>query len=36
VRKLNHGRMITPTIVFPDGSFLAEPGNAELARKLKR
>lgn len=30
----NNGRRIIPTIVFPDGSFLVEPSNAELARKL--
>jgi thioredoxin reductase (NADPH) len=30
----NSGRRIIPTIVFEDGSFLAEPTNAELAAKL--
>jgi thioredoxin reductase (NADPH) len=30
----NDGKRIIPTIVFPDGSFLVEPSNAELARKL--
>ncbi len=35
VRKVNHNKVIIPTIVFPDGSVLVEPGNAELARKLK-
>ncbi len=34
VEKLNHGKRIIPTIVFPDGSFLVEPSNAELAAKL--
>lgn len=34
VREKNGGKQIIPTIVFPDGSFLAEPSNAELARKL--
>jgi thioredoxin reductase (NADPH) len=34
VREKNDGRQIIPTIVFEDGSFLAEPSNAELARKL--
>ncbi len=34
VVKTNHGRRIIPTIVFKDGSFLVEPSNAELARKL--
>ncbi len=32
--QLNHGKRIIPTIVFPDGSILVEPTNAELARKL--
>ena len=30
----NNGKRIIPTIVFPDGSFLVEPSNAELATKL--
>jgi thioredoxin reductase (NADPH) len=30
----NHGKRIIPLIEFPDGSFLVEPTNAELARKL--
>jgi len=30
----NKGKRIIPTIVFPDGSFLVEPSNAELAAKL--
>src|SRR3990172_7945579 len=34
VRQKNDGKQIIPTIVFPDGSFLAEPANDELARKL--
>ena len=34
VREKNDGKQIIPTIVFSDGSFLAEPGNDELARKL--
>ena len=33
-RELNGGKMIIPTIVFEDGSVLAEPSNSELARKL--
>lgn len=32
--QLNHGKRIIPTILFPDGSVLIEPSNAELARKL--
>jgi thioredoxin reductase (NADPH) len=31
---MNDGKRIVPTIVFEDGSFLAEPSNAELAEKL--
>lgn len=34
VLAINRGRRSVPTIVFPDGSTLAEPSNAELARKL--
>jgi thioredoxin reductase (NADPH) len=34
VLQLNNGKRIIPTLVFSDGSFLAEPSNAELARKL--
>jgi thioredoxin reductase (NADPH) len=31
VESLNGGKRIIPTIVFPDGSFLSEPSNDELA-----
>ena len=34
VERYNDGRRIIPTIVFPDGSHLAEPSNEELANKL--
>jgi thioredoxin reductase (NADPH) len=34
VQDANHGRRIIPTIVFPDGSILAEPTNAQLAEHL--
>ena len=34
VKEVNRGKQIIPTIVFEDGSFLAEPSNAELAMKL--
>lgn len=34
VRDKNNGKQIIPTIVFDDGSFLAEPSNDELAKKL--
>ncbi len=34
VEKINGGKRIIPTILFPDGSFLVEPTNDELAAKL--
>ena len=34
VEKLNGGKRIIPTLVFPDGTFLAEPSNDELADKV--
>ncbi len=34
VREKNNGKQIIPTIIFPDGSFLVEPSNSELAQKL--
>ncbi len=34
VERVNAGKRIIPTIVFPDGSTLVEPSNAELAAKL--
>ena len=34
VRKLNNGNRSVPTIVFPDGTILVEPSNAQLAEKL--
>ena len=34
VQEINNGKQIIPTIVFPDGSILVEPSNAELAEKL--
>lgn len=34
VEQVNKGKRIIPTIVFPDGSILAEPSNSELAKKL--
>ncbi len=34
VEKTNNGMRIIPTIVFPDGSILVEPSNAQLAEKL--
>lgn len=34
VVEINHGNRSVPTIVFPDGSVLVEPSNAELEKKL--
>jgi mycoredoxin len=34
VIKVNKGNKSVPTIVFPDGSVLVEPTNAELEQKL--
>jgi thioredoxin reductase (NADPH) len=34
VEKVNNGMRRVPTIVFPDGSIMVEPSNAELAQKL--
>ncbi len=34
VEKVNNGARSVPTIIFPDGSRLVEPSNAELAEKL--
>ena len=34
VERINKGFKSVPTIVFPDGSVLVEPSNAELEKKL--
>jgi len=34
VEQVNHGKRVIATMVFPDGSLLVEPSNAELADKL--
>jgi thioredoxin reductase (NADPH) len=34
VERYNNGGRMIPTIIFPDGSHLSEPGNDELAEKL--
>jgi thioredoxin reductase (NADPH) len=34
IEEINNGKHIIPTLVFPDGSVLVEPSNAELAEKL--
>jgi glutaredoxin len=36
VFQLNEGIHIVPTIVFPDGSILAEPSNDALAEHVRR
>jgi mycoredoxin len=34
VQTVNKGLRSVPTIIFPDGSILVEPGNSELEKKL--
>jgi mycoredoxin len=34
VIRINHGLRVVPTILFPDGTILTEPSDAELAAKL--
>jgi mycoredoxin len=34
VRRVNGGQQSVPTIIFPDGSVLVEPGARELAAKF--
>jgi glutaredoxin-like protein len=34
VIQINRGNRSVPTILFPDGSILVEPSNAQLAAKL--
>ncbi len=34
VEQVNNGMHVIPTIVFPDGSILVEPSNAQLAEKM--
>ncbi|HUI88966.1 MAG TPA: FAD-dependent oxidoreductase [Anaerolineales bacterium] len=34
IEKINAGKRIIPTILFPDGDILVEPSNAQLAQKL--
>jgi thioredoxin reductase (NADPH) len=34
IEEINQGKQVVPTIVFQDGSALAEPSNADLAEKL--
>lgn len=35
VLRLNNGLQTVPTVVFPDGSVLVEPGNKTLENKLQ-
>jgi mycoredoxin len=35
IKELNRGSRSVPTIVFPDGSVLVEPGDEELTSKLQ-
>ncbi|MBM2824609.1 MAG: mrx1 [Dehalococcoidales bacterium] len=35
VERTNRGNRSVPTIVFPDGSILVEPSNAELEKKCR-
>jgi len=35
VKQINNGKRSVPTIVFPDGSVVVEPGDDELIAKLK-
>ncbi len=34
VKRINNGKRVVPTIVFPDGQILVEPSNSTLAEKL--
>jgi mycoredoxin len=34
VIRINNGIQVVPTILFPDGSILTEPSDAELSAKL--
>ena len=36
VENCNQGNRSVPTILFPDGSILVEPSNAELEKKLPK
>ena len=35
VESVNKGNRSVPTILFPDGSILVEPGEAELQKKVR-
>ena len=36
VRQINRGNESVPTIIFPDGTILVEPGNSVLRDKLRQ
>jgi mycoredoxin len=36
VEKVNKGNRSVPTIIFPDGSTMVEPSNAELEAKIAK
>jgi mycoredoxin len=36
VMTVNHGNRSVPTIIFPDGSMLVEPGTDELNKKFSK
>lgn len=36
VKDVNRGSRSVPTIIFPDGSLMVEPGDDELRAKLQR
>lgn len=36
VLKVNNGMSVSPTVVFPDGTILAEPTNRQLAEEIER
>ena len=36
VEKVNNGLRRVPTIIFPDGSVMVEPSNAELEAKISK
>jgi len=35
VREMNDNKLIIPTILFPDGTVMVEPSNAQLSRKIR-
>ena len=35
VERVNRGNQSVPTVVFPDGSILVEPTNAQIEKKIR-